>query len=424
MSLSHIRKRTLVFLILLATLMPVTAWASGAIGKIGSRIVISNKSEEEKNPSIAYNTQRNEYLVVWYNDRAGNDDIRAQRVRSDGKLIGGPFYIAATNGERRYPDVAYNSVHDQYFVVWEFVDSSGFHGIHGRRVSGSGQVLDSNDIIIQSDSSLSTPAKPAIAYASTADRYLIAWAETWHPSPMSHYIYGRRYKSDGTADGNAIQIKATIGNTVLQEADLAYNRHANRFLVVWQTKNGAVREIRGQQVTGKGKLYKAEIAIALGTVKHLNPAVAALPTCPGDYKFFVVWQNLRPAGDVIYGRLISEAGIPDAFLTKIDDTTTTPNSHPAIAGNESGNRYLVAWSEDIGTLDKAIMIRMINFNGLIAGTVIKIPGLNADFPAAASGKNGDFLVAYHDHYILPNDWDIYGQLLGNRIFLPMNSKGH
>jgi uncharacterized protein YlbG (UPF0298 family) len=123
---------------------------------------------------MAYNSQRQQYLVVWYNDRAGCDDIRAQRVFKNGTLAGGPFYISAgCTADRRYPDVTYNSKHDQYLVVWEHYDAAEGYSIKGRRVSGAGQVLDTTDITIRGWSNLYTPVKPAVAYAYTSDRYLV-----------------------------------------------------------------------------------------------------------------------------------------------------------------------------------------------------------------------------------------------------------
>ena len=105
---------------------PAAAAANGA--PIGQQFVISGDPEQEVYPSVAYNSQRQEYLVVWSNDRAGNDDIRAQRVSKDGALIGGSFYISAGPGaDRRYPDVAYNTQQDQYLVVSVVAMKIHFH---------------------------------------------------------------------------------------------------------------------------------------------------------------------------------------------------------------------------------------------------------------------------------------------------------
>jgi len=86
-------------------------------------------------PSIAYNPDRQEYLVVWYNERPVYPDIKAQRVGVDGQLVGGPCYIAGGEGaKRRYPDVVYNPTHQEYLVVWEELLDEGHSNIISQRV--------------------------------------------------------------------------------------------------------------------------------------------------------------------------------------------------------------------------------------------------------------------------------------------------
>jgi hypothetical protein len=82
--------------------------ARAAGGPLGHTFNISNLTDTEAvGSSIAYNSNRDEYLVVWWNDRPGNDDIYGRRVSGDGALIGDWFAIAAGAGhERQHPDVA------------------------------------------------------------------------------------------------------------------------------------------------------------------------------------------------------------------------------------------------------------------------------------------------------------------------------
>lgn len=82
---------------------------SGGEGPQTDAVLISDVALDSKNPVVAYNSTREQYLVVWYNDRPGNDDIQAQRLDKNGKPIGGQFFISAgPDHERRYPAVAYN----------------------------------------------------------------------------------------------------------------------------------------------------------------------------------------------------------------------------------------------------------------------------------------------------------------------------
>ena len=113
---------------------PAVAAAASMAAPVGNAIpIVAESTLTELAPAVAYNGDRDEYLVVWYNDRPGNDDIRAQRVDGSGVLLGGPFYIAAGSGvERRNPSVAYSSGQQRYLVVYEHDDGT-YSRIYGQR---------------------------------------------------------------------------------------------------------------------------------------------------------------------------------------------------------------------------------------------------------------------------------------------------
>lgn len=397
--------------------------AASASGPIGSAFVIRADSEQEVYPALAYNSQREEYLAVWYNDRAGCDDIRAQRVSRNGTLVGGPFYISAgCNDDRRYPDVAYNSKHNEYLVVWEHYDGL-WYNIHGRRVSGTGQVLDTTDIVIISGSNMLTPANPAVAYAYTSDKYLVVWQEAFHPT-ITTSIVGQVVSSSGSLDGTSFTISQDPSGSPRREPDVAYNRHANRYLVVWQQKAGALWDIHGQQVHGGGGLYQSDITIAYYTKSSTAPAVAAIPTTPTNYKFLVVWELLYAPNDRdIFGRLVAEDGTPGTDFW-ISWANGLDESSPAVAGTESNLQYFVVWRHPLGVVDKPIRGRAISHGGALVGQVAEFSGVNADYPAVAAGPVGDFLVAWQDQPVFATNTNIYGQLWGNRVYLPMILKNY
>jgi len=407
---------------LLAVLLAIPI-KSEAGAPIGGRIVVSAGSEQEVYPAVAYNSQRQEYLVVWYNDRAGCDDIRAQRVSGGGALVGGPFYVSAECPvDRRYPDVAYNSAQDQYLVVWEQEESAGGYSIQARRVSGAGQVLDGTDVTVRSwGGNTYTPVQPAVAYASTSDRYLVVWAETWHSGSITHGIYGQVMDEQGNFDGG--QFSISEGPDPRQAPDVAYNRHANRHLVVWQQEDTTLPvplwDVYGQQVHGGGGTFGGDIRIAYYSVSSTNPAVAAIPITPDQYKFLVAWEiDYAPGDRDIYGLAIAEDGTPNPTDVKIS-ITNADESSPAIGGTEDNSEYFVAWRHSQGVVDKPIKGRVVSHDGVLAGEPTELSGVNADHPAVAAGPVGDFAVIWQDQPAFATDTNIYGQLWGNRIYLPM-----
>lgn len=415
-------RRALVWgsLVVLLTI-PTRAEAGGPVDDL---LVISAGSEQEVYPSVAYNSQRREYLAVWHNDRAGCDDIRAQRVSGNGALAGGPFYISAgCPADRRYPDVAYNSVQDQYLVVWEQYEAGSGYSVQARRVSGAGQVLDTTDIAVRGPGyNLYTPVTPAVAYASTSDRYLVVWAETWHPIPITYGINGQVMTHSGSLDGSWFVVSQ--GSQQREEPDVAYNRHANRYLVVWQLEAGALWDIHGQQVHGGGGLYQGDITIAYYTKASTAPAVAAIPTAPSSGRFLVVWEiHYAPGDRDIYGRLVAEDGTPGSDMW-ISWANGVDESSPAVAGTESNLQYFVVWRHPQGVVDKPIMGRALSDGGALLGQVADFSGVDAQHPAVAAGPVGSFLVVWQDQPVFATNTNIYGRVWGNRVYLPLALRLH
>ncbi|MFQ6000499.1 MAG: hypothetical protein ACE5LG_02390, partial [Anaerolineae bacterium] len=58
------------------------------------------------NPAVAYNSLHDEYLVVWENDRGATRDIYARRVGSDGTVKSWFSVVSNANKWNWLPDVA------------------------------------------------------------------------------------------------------------------------------------------------------------------------------------------------------------------------------------------------------------------------------------------------------------------------------
>src|SRR5262249_47426769 len=89
-------------------------------------------------PALAYNPQDNQYLVTWTDDRLGGEgrvNIFGRKISHNGVLIGGDFPVTSGPNGQRYPSTVYNSLANEYLVLWE--DSRNMDSgsaIYGQRV--------------------------------------------------------------------------------------------------------------------------------------------------------------------------------------------------------------------------------------------------------------------------------------------------
>jgi hypothetical protein len=118
----------------------------------GSRNLTNTIETYRGHPAVAYNSVDNEYMVVWYDGRnGGGADIYGQRVSTDGSAVGSNIAIWTYEASQSSPAIAYNRIDNQYLVVWQTQQSdSTFNGARGRRVAGNGTPLLLTDKAIMS----------------------------------------------------------------------------------------------------------------------------------------------------------------------------------------------------------------------------------------------------------------------------------
>ncbi len=107
---------------------------------LGEEITISAIDSNEYSPDIAYNSVHNEYLVVWENEWAGGyHDVYARRVSADGRILSW-FAVASNTNKTINPSVAYDPIHDRYLVVfgYDYWGNDSDWDINGRFIPWNG----------------------------------------------------------------------------------------------------------------------------------------------------------------------------------------------------------------------------------------------------------------------------------------------
>jgi len=424
-------------------------------------------------PDVAYNSTDNQYLVVWYGDDVTNEEfeVYGQRLTAAGSGTGtndfrisdmGPDGDIAYRAE--YPAVTYNGQSNQYLVVWQGVDNTaplvaGEQEVFGQLLTATGGGVGPNDFRISdmgpNGSTTYWAYRPAVAYNSTDNEYLVVWHGEDDTPPLvydEHETFGQRLNSTGAEAGDNDVRLSFMGEDELGNAydpAVAYNSTNNEYLVVWEGDDGFVPlvnneyEIWGQRVNAAtGALFGPAIRISdMGPDGNANygaysPAVAYNST---SNEYLVVWQgdDTTDAESEIYGQRINaatgaEVGTNDFRISDMgpDGDVAYGAFGPAVAYNSADNQYLVVWYGDDNTaplVDNEYEIfgqRLTAAGGGLGTNDFRISDMGPDGdtaydaqdPAVAyNSTDNQYLVVWegddNNSGFVDNEFEIFGQRL-------------
>jgi fimbrial isopeptide formation D2 family protein/uncharacterized repeat protein (TIGR01451 family) len=334
---------------------------SAAGSLIGGRFRVSSMGASDTatsldafDPGLAYNPATNEYLVVWEGDDntaplvANEMEIFAQRLGfSGGNLVevGSDDQRISTvglNGDPAPrgmdPAVAYNSVNNEYLVVWDGEDiAPGFSELYGQRLDAAGAEIGVDDFRIDNPSGGDEVNDPAITYNPTANEYLVLWQGEQGDGYFRLYAQivaaatGAQVGDDVLITDNTT---SNLENVYYPQAD--YNPALNEYLVVWHGEDASgfglapdKQEIFGRRYSPTLATVEAPFLISdmgpAGDVSYAaqTPAVAYSEASINGY--MVIWRgddNVAPLVNEefeIFGQLVA----PNANLT-VTKSTATP----------------------------------------------------------------------------------------------------
>jgi hypothetical protein len=395
-----------------------------ATSHLGAEMQISPSPEcdsgDQSWPAVAHNYAHNEYMVVWENTwPGGKEDIYARRVSDSGQLLSW-FCVTTGANNRRRPALAYNATNDEYLVVWQHEVSSGVYEVWGRRIKWNGADLSLPqyaEFKIFSWVNRSFVA-PRVAWNSIENEYLVVWSAFDTGTLLNTDVACKRVLADGSMPYGHL-IVSNVGAP--QEVDIVYNVALDGYLVAWARHGGATGyDIWGAFLdhTGVKITPPGEFAVYVGASGQTTPAV----TTNEQNHYMVVWQHFddsyTPGDWDIYGRLFQADGSPVTGPFMLSNTTDDEMG-PDVAANGATQQYLAVWHRNAGS-QSIVAARLRNANGTLASVVAVLyaPGWNAVAPAVACDIPG-FLIAYEKG----SGWvpyHIYGRKwVPNAVFLPL-----
>ncbi len=276
-------------------------------------------------PAVAYNSLRDEYLVVWQGSAGllNEFEIFVRRIdAATGQKLGEQIRISEmgedgdTGTTALDPAVAYNAVDDEYLVAWwgEEVHLEG-HEIYGQRLDGAtGAEIGENDFPISSMGMDGFGVLfPRVVHNPMQNEYLVVW----HGDPginAEFEIYGQRLEGAtgaevGEDDFRISQWGPDGAFTCDAESPAAaYNLASNEYLVIWHTNGCDEPGVYGQRLDGATGLEIGENDFRIDV--DGGGGLAAVAYNPDAGEYLVVWQeviaDIDPTSE-IYGQRLEGA---------------------------------------------------------------------------------------------------------------------
>jgi hypothetical protein len=386
---------------------------------LGERIYVCTDVHDNWEPAVAYNSNQDEYLVVWWTEEdASTHDIWARRVDGDGTLLPS-FNVAAAPGEKREePAVAYNSVRDEYLIVYTNWYSGYTTGhVCAKRVNWNGSWIGS-EITIRQDAE--GHYHPAVAYNSIDDEYLVVYENRWGDGLVD--IYAQRVRG---SDGALLSWSAVASGAEARRMhpSVAYSAAANGgsggYVIAYGYYHNATftDEIRAKvaQADLADLWTNPEIALRTGGIGVRYPAVAS-----GREGYLAAWNEDTPGGNRVPGRRVGSDGTPQGSADGFDISEALFFTHeePALAYGE-GYGYLATWVKHPAGSPPTIRGRYVmDGQDSAAGARFFIEGSGSESPSVARAPSGDCLVAYMWWNV--SDDDIAGRFVKpQRVYLPL-----
>ena len=373
--------------------------------RLGSEIYLSESTPAsyEELPAIAYNVSHGEYMVLWHNNRPVTQDIYARRVSRSGQLLS--WFAVSTASNCKYPALAYNPTNDQYLAVWsQYNTADSRWEIYGRIILWDGPGTNT-PFLIASWSSMNLDL-PLVAWNSVRNEYMVVWQTSLVSTSQLLGIGRRRLSHTGGLLSNADYITG-MGTTNQGSPDIAYNPAADGYLVVWVEPGASAINIYGGRLNREGTLQGSKFAVDASSNEQQKPAVAT----NAQDRYMVVWQAEVSGDWDIHGKEFNSttgAPLPTQYLIAIkygvDETT------PDVACSGSNWEYLTVWQETTPSGDSLQAVRW-GTNVTPYTFEVAAGGFGDNKNPAVAADSPGYLIAYEWKSWTPgSDSDIFGHL--------------
>jgi hypothetical protein len=391
-------RRALFLLLLTPSLFPPAAPAQQAMAP---EVVVSATDCAGYHPRVAFNSLREEYLVVWTEYCPGATPlsrIRARRFDFHGLSRGPSFDVSpTTDGRDRWdPAVAHDPIADRYLVVYDYdYDGAGTDiDVRARFLGGEGVVPSWPEFAISQ--ATYREELPDVAVSETTGVFLVSWTQAAASDPG---LRGARV----TFGSNPAPIDLASGGPPGRSAALAFSPWLGEEFAVGYDNSEDLLIRWVDPVTGS---LTPEQTVAS------NPAVegeAAVASC-GDGQTLVAWEWLYGWEDWDLGARFFRGDAPESGTFALASSIISELS-AATDCRRGGASYLVAWQEWLGPGEAGISARQVTTTHQFQPPFAVRTGTLGAPPGLAGGRAGWFVAWMHPREGTSLPWDLHGRVV-------------
>jgi len=293
--------------------------------------------------------------------------------------------ISSNDLKKSLPDVAYNSVENNFFVFWAAApgeeSQTADYFISGQKISSLGKSLGEPVEVVKTENIV---LLPRVLYNPNKNQYLLIYCL----AENNMNIRGVILDADGKAVGEHFKVTDAPANQF--HYTMAFNSKKNQFFITYNDNRNEVCDIFGVILDDTGAVVKEEFVISNAVGHQINPVVCYNPQ---DDTYLVNWEDFRAHGDSLteYGTLDVMTDIYGALLAA-DGTVLVNNIAMCvdangidgdqrfndIAYNSKTNQFLVSWTDTRDSLQNiGIVGRIVESDGTMPAedfTLVDAPG--------------------------------------------------
>ncbi len=249
------------------------------------------------------------YVVVWEDNRNGNYDVYAQRYHKSGTKLGANVRVNDDVGSayQHNPKIAVDG--DGDFIVTWYDNRSGRDNIMAQRFNVSGVAQGTNFLV--NDNITNNKCVFADVACNYNGNFTIAWIDYRNGVyPSNPDVYARNYLADGTPRSDNYKVNIDGGATNQAEVSVAMDYFGN-YIIAWRDDRLGNNDIYAQY-------YRAEGTTLGGNYRVNSDAGTATQSFPNvtmdGINIYYTWTDDRNGSFDVYAK-ITEYGAPAIVVT-------------------------------------------------------------------------------------------------------------